>query len=37
MVSFVSFGSIAIPQNNAIKTVQQNEKDKEDIGRYADA
>ena len=28
---------IAIPENNANKTVRQNAKDKEDIGRRADA
>ena len=28
---------IAIPENNAIKTVQQSAKDKEDICRRADA
>ena len=32
MISF-----IAIPENNAIKTVQQRAKDKEDICRRADA
>ena len=29
--------SIAIPENNAIKTVQQSAKDKEGISRRADA
>ena len=36
-IIYLSFTIIAIPENNAIKTVQQSAKDKEGICRRADA